>query len=387
MQKKLYTDTVVFHHPNNIVWGAGCIDKLVDELEEKQLKRLYIVTIPVIKGKIATLLDDIRLEGVDIFINEEIIAEPTFNDADKLIKEAEQYKADAVVGIGGGSVLDTAKIVAALRSSSQNLSEVVGIGLIKPRNTYLICIPTTSGTGSEVSPNAILMDDADYLKKGIISPYLVPDSAYIDPALTLGLPPDITAATGIDALTHCIEAYTNKFAHPIVDTLALEGIRLIAKSLKEVVRDGKDLEARSKMALGSVYGGMCLGPVNTAAVHALAYPLGSDYKLAHGLSNAVLLPWVMEYNLEASPERYAEVAVALGCERKSTEKETAIAGVEKVRSLLDECGLPGRLSEVGINADSYEKMASSAFQIQRLLKNNPREMTIDNIKDIYKNAF
>ena len=387
MQTNRYINTIVFHHPKNIIYGPGCIGQLVDELKEKQLKKLYVVTVPVVAELITSLLNKIKGSGIEIRMNTEILAEPAFNDAERLIEEARQFGADAVAGIGGGSVMDTAKIVAAVIGSSQILSEITGIGLLKSRNIYLTCIPTTSGTGSEVSPNAILMDDNDYSKKGIISPYLVPDSAYIDPALTLGLPPDITAATGLDALTHCIEAYTNKFSHPMVDTLALEGIRLISGSLADAVKDGNNLDARSKMALGSVYGGMCLGPVNTAAVHALAYPLGSDFKLAHGLSNAVLLPGVMEYNMEASPDRYAEVAVAMGCERKVSARETAVAGVQMVRSLLDECGLPGCLSEVGVTADSIEKMASSAIQVQRLLKNNPREMTINNVKDIYQKAF
>ncbi|MBN1184874.1 MAG: iron-containing alcohol dehydrogenase [Bacteroidales bacterium] len=377
----------MFNHPQQLIWGVGCVDKIIGDLQSKNLKRLYVVTVPVVADMISELLIKLKKAEIVISVNKNIIAEPTFSDAENLIQDARLFGADSVAGIGGGSVMDTAKVVAAMIDSDQTVKEITGIGLLKSRNTYLACIPTTSGTGSEVSPNSILMDDVDYLKKGIISPFLVPDSAFIDPALTLGLPPDITASTGIDALTHCIEAYTNKHAHPMADTLALEGIRLIGGSLSDAVKNGKGLEARSKLSLGSVYGGMCLGPVNTAAVHALAYPLGSDYKLAHGLSNAVLLPWVMEYNLEACPERYAEVAVALGCKRKPSDLETANEGVKFIRTLLHECGLPGKLSSIGVSAESYEKMASSAFQVQRLLKNNPREITIEDIKNIYQKAY
>src|SRR5690606_27520591 len=167
------------------------------------------------------------------------------------------------------------------------------------------------GTGSEVSPNAILVGD-EHQKKGIISPYLVPDNVYVHPLLTFGVPPAITEATGLDALTHCLVAYTNKFSQPLIDIYAYEGMRLIAANLEEAVHNGKNEEARYQVAMGSMLGGFCLGPVNTAAVHALSYPLGSMFHLAHGLSNALLLPYIMEYNYVASPKKYAEVAIALG---------------------------------------------------------------------------
>src|SRR5262249_48336492 len=160
---------------------------------------------------------------------------------------------------------------------------------------FLVCLPTTAGTGSEVSPNAILLDEADQLKKGVVSPYLVPDAAYVDPQLTRSVPPSVTAATGLDALTHCIEAYANKFAHPAVDLYALQGVGIIAQNLLRAVRNGGDMEARTELSLGSFYGGLCLGPVNTAAVHALAYPLGGQFHVAHGVSNAVLLPHVIRF--------------------------------------------------------------------------------------------
>src|SRR5699024_3953020 len=194
---------------------------------------------------------------------------------------------------GGGSVLDVAKLVAAQLNNGQSLEDIVGIKKLKNRDFLLICMPTTSGTGSEVSPNAILLDQRDNQKKGIISPFLVPDIVYADPLLTVTLPPSVTAATGIDALTHCIEAYANRFAHPLVDMYALEGIRLISSNIVEACKNGQDIEARSGMILGSLYGGVCLGPVNTAAVHALSYPLGSQFHIAHGLSNAILFPDVL----------------------------------------------------------------------------------------------
>src|SRR6185312_1331641 len=189
---------------------------------------------------------------------------------------------------------------------------------VKGRSLPLICLPTTSGTGSEVSPNALLLDENTQSKKAVISPHLVPDAAFIDPALTLTVPAPVTAATGLDALTHCIEAYANRFAHPLVDTWALDGIRHIAAHLATAVREPANLEARTHLALGSLYGGLCLGPVNTAAVHALSYPLGSRHHIAHGHSNAILLPHVLRFNVPAAFGRYAEVALALGVSPQSS---------------------------------------------------------------------
>jgi alcohol dehydrogenase class IV len=297
------------------------------------------------------------------------------------------FHPDLVIGIGGGSVLDVAKLVAAQLDNEQKLEEFVGNGLLNGRKIKLICLPATAGTGSEVSPNAILIDDTDGQKKGIISPHLVPDVVIVDPQLTISLPASITAATGIDALTHCLEAYTNKFAHPLIDLYAYQGMELIAANIVKAVKNGKDEDARNAVALGSVYGGICLGPVNTAGVHALSYPLGSLYHLPHGLSNALLLPYVMEYNIEASPCRYAAVATALGCERKETDSKTAKAGVEKIKKLIVECGLPLKLRDVGVQPDAIPGMAEDAMKIQRLLKNNPREISLDDAILIYKEAY
>ncbi|WP_405511621.1 iron-containing alcohol dehydrogenase [Spirosoma sp. KNUC1025] len=292
-----------------------------------------------------------------------------------------------MLGIGGGSVLDVAKLVAAQLENDQTLTDMLGIGNLKGRRKKLICVPATSGTGSEASPNAILVDDADNQKKGIISPFLVPDIIYVDPLLTLSVPPAITAATGIDALTHCLEAYTNKFAQPFIDIYAIEGMRLIAANIVQAVRNGADEEARTQVAMGSLLGGICLGPVNTAGVHALSYPLGSMYHLAHGLSNALLLPYVMEFNIPASVCKYAQVAVALGCERADDCAKTAARGVQKIRDLIRECGIPARLRDVNIPFEAIPTMADDALKITRLLKNNPREITREDAIAIYTAAY
>jgi len=289
-----------------------------------------------------------------------------------------------VLGIGGGSALDVAKLTAALSRDGPPVREVFGINLLQGRGLFLACLPTTSGTGSEVSPNAILLDEPDQMKKGVVSPHLVPDAAIVDPFLTLSVPPAVTAATGLDALTHCIEAYANKFAHPVVDLYALEGIRLISANLLRAVRDGADLEARAALALGSLYGGLCLGPVNTAAVHALAYPLGGRFHVAHGVSNAVLLCEVLRFNLPQATERYAKVALALGVEGNGSSLSLAQRGVDHLARLMQLCGVPQRLSELGVPREAIPSMAKAAMQVTRLLKNNPRPVTEHDAIQIYQ---
>jgi alcohol dehydrogenase class IV len=271
-----------------------------------------------------------------------------------------------------------------MTGNEQQYPDVVGVGLLKKRIKKLICIPTTSGTGSEVSPIAILLNEKTEAKSGIVSPALLADAAYIDPALTVGLPPKFTAETGMDALCHCIEAYTNKFAHPVVDTYALRGIELISKNLLRACKNGNDLEARSALALGSMYGGLCLGPVNTHGVHCLSYGLGGKFHISHGLANAVLLPAVLRFNLEASPERHAQIALAMGVAMGIDDTSTALAGIEMIEELSHKCGIPSSISALGIAETDLEGLADIAMNVTRLLRNNPRELSKDDAVNIYK---
>ena len=375
------------HFPGKLVFGNGCLQQLPEEIAAHTPARVFIVTIKPLIPQLENLIRKLSEKGIHTATYTGIVREPSYQDLERVMAEATPFDPDVVLGIGGGSVLDIAKLVAAQLGNEQTLKDYVGIGLLKGRQRKLICIPATSGTGSEVSPNAILVDDADDQKKGIISPYLVPDMVYVDPLLTVSVPPDITAATGLDALTHCLEAYTNLFAQPFIDLYAFEGMRLIAANLVRAVRNGSDEEARSQVAMGSLLGGFCLGPVNTAAVHALSYPLGSSFHLPHGLSNALLLPYVMEFNLPAAPARYAGVARALGCDAGKDDTATAEKGIAKVRELIRECGIPATLKEVGVPYDAIETMAADAMKITRLLKNNPRPVTLNDAITIYKSAY
>lgn len=375
------------YFPGKLVFANGCLNQLADDVLLLKAKQVLIITIDPLIEQIKPIFQHLQNNGVLVAIDTSILQEPSFSDFEKLMKKVIPLNPDMVIGIGGGSVLDIAKLVAAQLDNDQKLADYVGIGLLKGRKKHLICAPATAGTGSEVSPNAILVDPADHQKKGIISPYLVPDIVYVDPLLTISVPPSITAATGLDALTHCLEAYTNKFAQPFIDMYAYEGMRLIAEHIVTAVKDGSNMEAREKVAMGSLLGGFCLGPVNTAGVHALSYPLGSSFNLSHGLSNAILLPYVMEYNIPGNELKYAQVAMALGCKKAATDAETAKNGVLKIKELINACGIPATLSEVGVPKEAIGQMAIDAMKIQRLLKNNPRTITEQDAVQIFQSAY
>jgi alcohol dehydrogenase len=373
--------------PRTLALGPNCSQGCPAHIAALGYKRTLIIASPSLEAAAKALAKDLNNLGVETHVYAEVNCEPTVSMFSAGLEVAGSFEPDSVIGIGGGSPLDFAKLIAALAGADQKIQDAFGINLLHGRNCYLVCLPTTAGTGSEVSPNAILLDESEQLKKGVISPYLVPDATYIDPLLTLSMPPHVTAATGLDALTHCIEAYTNKFAHPYVDLFALEGIRLIAANLARAVRNGTELEARESMSRASMYGGLCLGPVNTAAVHALSYPLGSEFHVAHGISNAVLLPHVMEFNIAGCPERYAQVALALGAEPARTTEETAMRGIEKIRQLFQECGIPTGLGDLSVPESVIPVLAQKAMSVTRLLDNNPRQLAYDDAVSIYRQAF
>lgn len=378
-------NAITLLQPNKIVFGENSLKELTSEAILQHANNiLFLVASPLLKS-VAYTIENLKSKNKKTSLVEyTFLGEPTFAQFNELLKANEAFNPDCVIGIGGGSVLDCAKLLAALINNTQTLEDVVGIGFLNGRKSKLICIPTTSGTGSEVSPNAILLNEETQAKSGIISHYLVPDACYLDPILTLSLPAKLTAETGIDALSHCIEAYTNKFAHPTVDVYALKGIQLIAENLQKAYENGNNIEARSALLLGSMYGGLCLGPVNTAAVHALSYGLGGKFHIPHGLSNAILMPEVLRFNLPANPKRHADVAKALGIKNEGTDEKIALAGIEKIENLSKVCGIPQRLTDIGVSENDIPELAEIAMKVTRLLKNNPREVTQEDAVNIYK---
>ncbi|GIW76564.1 MAG: alcohol dehydrogenase [Phycisphaerae bacterium] len=378
---------ITVHLPHRIAFGVGTFGRLQESLSISRFQKIFILSAPATREAAQQIADQLRPSGKTSIIWSDITTEPSITTFLTAARVATDFSPDCVIGIGGGSVLDVAKLIAALWTDPARIHDVFGIEKLDRRSTHLICIPTTAGTGSEVSPNAILLDEQENLKKGVISQWLVPDEAWCDPTLTLTVPSAFTAAVGMDALVHCIEAYANRFSHPMVDAWAIEGVRLISSSLKQAVLHGRDLESRSRVMLGALYGGMCLGPVNTGAVHALAYPLGSEFKVAHGVSNSVLLTHVMRFNLPSVEKKYADIALAMGVTAQKTERLTAEQGLEFLSNLSREIGIPQSLSALEVPQDAIPRMASAAMKVTRLLERNPRPVTYEDAVHIYQQAF
>ena len=303
--------------------------------------------------------------------------EPRVTSLQPCVDLARDCQADVLVGIGGGSSLDVTKCVAVLLRYPREPSLLFGIDKVPGRGVPTVVLPTTAGSGSEVTPIAVMSDEKRKIKLGIVSDHLIADVALVDPELCVSLPPWPTAYTGMDAMTHAIEVYTNRFAVPFIDNLAIEAVRLVGLNLRRCVARGNDVTARYGMSLASLLGGLCLKSVNTAAVHALAYPLGCEFNVPHGIANALLLPHVMRFNASACQERYKPIAEALGA-------NDAVLAVEE---LSQEVGTARKLREFDVREGDLPRMAKSAMAVERLLKNNPREVTEADALNVYKAAW
>ena len=370
-----------------LVFGPGAVLRCAEDLAARGARSVFLVTTPPTRFLCDPLIEALTAAGCAVRVWQDLVGEPTIAEFHAALAAAREAGVDAVVGFGGGSAMDVAKLVAALLDGRQTIHQAIGVDRLAGRALWVGCIPTTAGTGSEVTPIAILGDEDEDLKKGVVSRHLVPDAAYLDPLLTVSMPPAVTAATGIDALTHCIEAYANRFAHPLADTWALAGIDLIARHLARACADGQDIDARSAMLRASLYGGMCLGPVNTAAVHALAYPLGGEFHVAHGVANGLLLPHVLSFNAVTSPDRYADIARALGAPATGSALTQAMAGIDRVFELCRQCGVPGQMRHYGVDQADIPRMAKAAMTVTRLLERNLRVVTEADAVRIYEAAW
>lgn len=379
-----------FQLSGRLLFGRGALAELPEALARLGIRRVLIVTDAGLVR--AGLVDQVTviLDQADVAyaVFDGVEPDPRMAIVARCLEAARDSACDALIGLGGGSAMDIAKITAALLTNPGDLAEYVGVDRIPNPSLPKVLIPTTSGTGSEVSPIAILSDEDAHLKKGVVSHRLYADVALVDPDLTLGLPPHITAYTGIDALTHHIEAYTNRYAHPLVDTFALRGIELIGANLRRAVACGEDPDARFHMSLASTLGGFCLGTVNTGAVHALAYPLGGEFNVPHGVANSLLLPYVMRYNLISNLGRFADIADALGCRTEGLSlRDAAELAVEAVSQLCSDVGIVSRMRELGVPRSAIEPMATAAMEVTRLLSINPRTMTFEAAREIYRQAY
>ncbi|WP_073131405.1 iron-containing alcohol dehydrogenase [Muricoccus roseus] len=364
--------------PQRIEFGSGTLATIRPWVEERGLKRILVVA----DAFNASRVDLLGLPG-DVTVFGEVKPEPDLPNLEKVLAVAEAMKPDLVIGYGGGSAMDLAKLVAVLPGSGQRLHDVVGPEKVLRRSAALIQVPTTAGTGSEGGTRSLVTDPATQNKLAVQSRHMLADLAVVDPDLTMTVPPAVTAATGVDAMAHCAEAFTSRKSHPIIDLYALEGIRLVGRFLPRAVKDGSDKEARAGLALASMYGGFCLGPVNTTAGHAVAYPLGTRHHIPHGLACALIFPHTLAHNAPAVPEKTALVLEALGLSA-SQDPKTVLEGAH---AFCERLGVEMRLSRLNVPRDDLGTMATEAHAIRRLLDNNPRDLSRGEILAMYEAAY
>ncbi len=372
------------------VFGCGAVSGLADEAKKLGARRVLVVMDRGLAetGMPSRILEPLKQGSVKAELFTNLEPEPSPASADEGAALAREHKAQAVIGVGGGSSMDVAKAVAMLAKNQGSAQDYIGLGLVKQKGLPSILIPTTAGTGAEVTFTAVFTMRESKSKGGINDEKMFPDLALLDPELTMGCPPKVTAFTGMDALTHAIEAFTSRQANPASDLYALEAVRLIGANLRNAVYRGEVAETRSRMLFGSYCAGMALANAGVGAAHALAYPLGALFGINHGTANAVLLPHVMEYNVPAAMERFARLAEALGvcCEGLSL-RDCALEAVDAVFQLSSDIGIPENLGSLDIPEDSLEEMAEGSLKVARPMANNPKPVQFEDALEIYRNAF
>jgi alcohol dehydrogenase class IV len=376
--------------PQIIRFGVGALNTLADEANKLGGKRAIIVTDPGVyqSGLVGPVKEQLSKAKLSVEVFSEAEPEPTLTKLNAAAKELRKGNYDLLVGLGGGSSMDTAKGLSVLLAHGGDGQDYVGVDKVPGPGIPVFTMPTTAGTGSEVTNIAIFSDPEKELKLGMVSPHLLARLALVDPTLTYGCPQGVTAASGIDALVHAIECYTGNKANNFTDALALEAMRLIAGSLRTAVSNGSDKEARNQMAEGALLAGIAFGNSGVAAVHALAYPLGARFHVSHGVANGLLLPYVMECNLPANLPKYAVVAQMLGEKTEGlTLLEAATLGVKSIKTLVKDIGIPSHLRDLEVPEEALEGMAVATMDVTRLLANNPKELTLDDVRGIWRNAW
>jgi len=382
--------TFSFTGAKKIVFGNGELLKLAGHIRDLHAKNpLVVIDKNLAKTNLIEKIEKILLpEGIKFTMYDKVEPEPPIELADEGAKLAVKNKCDIVIGVGGGSAMDVAKAIAVITTNKGAAVDYLGLNKVPNPGLPKIMIPTTAGTGSEVTFTAVFVRKNLKKKEGMNSPYLYPELALLDPELTLSLPPAPTAHTGLDALCHAIESYTSVNSSPMSEMFSLEAIALIAENLRTCVHDGRNIVAREKMLLGSLYAGMGLANAGVTAVHSLSYPLGGKYGVGHGLANTMMLPAVMAFNLPAALEKFTDIAVAMGEYVDGLpEREAAYLALEAVEALIEDCGIHATLAQFGIKEKDFPALADVALTVARPLENNPRKITKDDMIAIYAQAF
>ena len=379
-----------FETAPKIICEQGGANRLGEIAKSLGVSKLFLVTdAGLIKtGLIAGALASLDAAGIATTVFSEVLADPPELSVQTAVDAALAAGADGVVGFGGGSSMDTAKLVALLARTPQALPDIYGINLARGPRLPLIQVPTTAGTGSEATAVSILTTPS-HEKKGVVSPLLYPDVALLDSRLTLGLPAAITAMTGVDAMVHAIEAYTTRLKkNPLSDALALKALQLLYANLISAVNDGKDATVRENMLVGSLFGGMAFANAPVGAVHALAYPLGGHYGLPHGLSNSLVFVAVLKFNLPVAAPLYAELGRAILPQlATATDGEAAAAFVSAMAERVAAMPYAQSLRAAGVKEGDLPMLAADAMKVQRLLVNNPRDVAYEDALALYQEAY
>jgi alcohol dehydrogenase len=376
--------------PPIIRFGAGVLNTLGAEIVKWKIKKVLIVTDPGISqsGLVQPVKDQLVKAAVEVDVYSEAEPEPSLSGLNNAAKQFINNNYDVIIGLGGGSSIDTAKGLSVLLAHGTDACDFIGTDKIPGPGVAVIAIPTTAGTGSEVTNIAIFSDKEKELKVGMISSYLLAKMALIDPALTYKCPRGITAASGIDALVHTIECYTSLKANDFTDAIAIQGMRLISGNLKIAVNEGSNESARCAMAEGALLAGIAFSNSSVAAVHALAYPLGARFHVSHGVANGLLLPYVMKCNLHSAITRYAYIAEILSAQVKGlTALQAADEGVNAVKKLIKDIGIPQRLRDLDVPEKALEGMAVATMDVNRLLASNPKNLTLEDVRGIWRDAW
>ncbi|NOU94243.1 iron-containing alcohol dehydrogenase [Paenibacillus sp. LMG 31456] len=383
-------NTYQFQTAGKIVAGSHSAEQTAAYISTTfgSVRSALIISQPSIQksGFLDTLKSNLLQVGISCQLFAGIKPEPTEAQLTEIYNLLSQESFDVLIGVGGGSVLDATKLLSVMFTNPMGIREMLGTDLVRQAGIPMVLIPTTSGTGSEVTPNAIVTLPEEELKLAVVSRHLYPQLVLLDPLLTLSLPPSITAATGMDAYTHALESYISNKANPISDMFALESIRLISDSLVEAYQNGDSVVARERMLLGSMYGGMALSSSGTAAVHALAYPLGGKFGIAHGVANSMLLTHVMEYNMDAIQDRLAVVASVMKLPEvlEPSSSRAAEAVIERIAEWTRVLNIPQNLRDYGVQEEHIDSLTLAASKVTRLLNNNPKALGMDDISILYR---
>lgn len=379
-----------FQTTPRIVMGPGSFNQLPHEVKRLGKKKIMIITDPgLVRTGIVSRLEELLVgAGLTVYRFDAVEPDPRYEIASQAADRTREAGADLVVGIGGGSSLDIAKVASILVTNSDPVSSFFGVDMVPKPGLTTILVPTTAGTGSEVTPIAILSDYGEKLKKGIVSPYLFPAVAMLDAELTVGLPAPVTAATGMDALIHAVEAYTSRNATPFTDMLALESMRLVFRHIRTAFANGPNIEARGGMLEGSLLAGMAFANAGVTAVHAFAYPIGAEFHIPHGIANSIMLTAVMEFNMLGNLSKFAHMAGVFGENTGGlSERQAAHTAVQGLRTLAEDLRIPGSLKEFGVKDEHVPALAQGVMKVTRLLANNPRELTLEDAEEIYRRVL